>query len=425
MNNTDEMLKRILLNMRYDSRKTLRENSNLLSENDKRDTIEYWDNLYKKGKVTKDMYDYHIERIEGLELTKSFTKGMKQKKFQGNEEWNDQPKNSVYNVYDKSTIVTYKSVIPGKFLTAPLLGTPSVKPLSYHSKNQPYYEEGAKRMFGLACQVLSGTNDKYKVGYDNMTDYYMDDNGNRCQPTKSYIEITNTGRDSKYDYQRISDMDNRNKEYFYRQKNTTEWKTPNYKMKESIMSGVTFDSGGINIQGIKQRTKYEYPAGCKPLPFDTCLRWSWRSLYEYGGVDGGLDSFEYFENKGSTKITYKACIKGANSYTPWLSEYAGYYDTSKMTEGSYNESLGVKIGMTCPKDTITSLPSTPSVYYGSENNQSVSDLEKKDELARKYSAEAESYYKEKSAYNRVGERTQLEIDAMSSVVSGGLRIVGK
>ena len=169
MNNTDEMLKRILLNMRYDSRKTLRENSNLLSENDKRDTIEYWDNLYKKGKVTKDMYDYHIERIEGLELTKSFTKGMKQKKFQGNEEWNDQPKNSVYNVYDKSTIVTYKSVIPGKFLTAPLLGTPSVKPLSYHSKNQPYYEEGAKRMFGLACQVLSGTNDKYKVAYSNVS----------------------------------------------------------------------------------------------------------------------------------------------------------------------------------------------------------------------------------------------------------------
>jgi len=81
--------------------------------------------------------------------------------------------------------------------------------------------------------------------------------------------------------------------------------------------------------------------------------------------------------------------------------------------------------MTCPKGAITSLPSTPSVYYGSENNQSVSDLEKKDELARKYSAEAESYYKEKSAYNRVGERTQLEIDAMSSVVSGGLRIVGK
>jgi len=396
MKNADEILNRILLNMKYDSRKTLKEQS--VSGN--------------INQIPKNPYETDVQQF----ISK------KQPKIPaGRTEWSDEPSDGTYNEYDKSTVITYKSVIPGEFITAPLIGkTYRVEPLTFHDKNIPFNENSAKSLFGNSCQKLSGQNEKYPVGYSK-DDYYMYDNGNKCKPIKIYSEITNTKRDSVYDYQKVSGDTGVN--YFYRKKGTKEWKNPtNTSIKNEIATKVDFSNP------LDEKIKYEYPQGCKPLPFDVCLRWSWMSLNQYGGVDKGLSSFKL--QNGNKTTTYNACIKIPTNFnktmtTPWLAEYSGYYDVSKTTEGTYEPSLGVKVSGICPKGTITSLPATPSVYYGNENNQSESNLKKKEELAKGYINQEENKYKEQSNYGRVGEKAQSEIDIASIVISTGLRIVGK
>ena len=65
MNNTDDLLKRILLNMKYDSRKTLKENVNLVNDLltegwEKFPCMEYHPNS-KKVKLTDGSYGYMID----------------------------------------------------------------------------------------------------------------------------------------------------------------------------------------------------------------------------------------------------------------------------------------------------------------------------------------------------------------------------
>jgi hypothetical protein len=395
MKNADEILKKILLNMKYDSSKSLKEQS-------------VSGNSYQ---IPKNPYETDVRQF----ISK------KQPKIPaGRTEWSDEPSDGSYNEYDKSTVITYKSIIPGELITAPLIGKYRVEPLTFHDKNIPFNESSAKSLFGNSCQKLSGQSEKYTVGYSK-DDYYMYDNGNKCEPIKTYSEITNTKRDAVYDYQKVSG--NTGVNYFYRKKGTKEWKNPtNVSIKNEIATKVDFSNP------LDEKIKYEYPQGCKPLPFDVCLRWSWMSLNQYGGVDKGLSSFK-FQN-GNEITTYKACIKIPTNFnktitTPWLAEYSGYYDTSKTTEGTYDPSLGVKVSSICPKGAITSLPATPSVYYGNENNQSESNLKKKEELAKKYINQEEDKYKEQSNNAYIGEKAQSDIDVASIVISTGLRIVGK
>ena len=233
MKNADELLKRILLNMRYDPKMSLNENKVVILSEDnpnKRDTKEYWDGLLKKGKVDQKTYDYHIDRILDLDLNKSFTGAVKRSSGVKSEIDTKE--------YDNATYVTYQTVMAGKTLSFPITWK-GLQPLKWHDKNEPFNEFSAKYFFGKSCMRLSGQDPNYKLGVNDDKDFYVDNLGNRCLP--------------------------------------------------------------IN--------EHEYNVGCKPLPFDVCLKWSWKSLMEFGGVDKGLKRFSYQKDKDTPIIYYSACVK--------------------------------------------------------------------------------------------------------------------
>ena len=412
MNNADEILKRVLLNMRYDSRKTLNENKETILNEDgnpnKKDTKEFWDELFKKGKIDKKTYDYQIERIDGLELSNSFNGAVKKL----NTPYSDETST---NAYDDATYVTYKTVVPGKNISFPITSK-GLQPLKWHDKNLPYNDYKAKYLFGNSCLRLSGKDPNYKVGYDHMKDYYIDDNGNQCKPTSNSQVFFNKTYDKKYDYKREMDWTSEDFDYkhYYTPKGTEDWKLASGEMLKFILKNVPF----IN----DPKTEYYYKSGCKPLPYDICLKWSWKSLMEFGGVDKGLERFSYQKSKESPLVYYSACMRKNNF--PWLSEYAGFYDESKMTKGSYNELVKQETGGSCDQDSITDLPSIPSIKYG-RNNESSSDINQMKKIANTYSNQQEKYYNLVNSGSELAEPDKQKITQINSVVLGGLRIKGR
>ena len=347
MKNADELLKRILLNMRYDPKMSLNENKVVILSEDnpnKRDTKEYWDGLLKKGKVDQKTYDYHIDRIIDLDLNKSFTGAVKRSSGVKSEIDTKE--------YDNATYVTYQTVMAGKTLSFPITWK-GLQPLKWHDKNEPFNEFSAKYFFGKSCMRLSGQDPNYKLGVNDDKDFYVDNLGNRCLP--------------------------------------------------------------IN--------EHEYNVGCKPLPFDVCLKWSWKSLMEFGGVDKGLKRFSYQKDKDTPIIYYSACVK--KNELPWLYVYDGFFDESKIVSGSYDETLKQKTGGYCDRNSISKLPTVPSVEYG-KNNKSSSDPEEMDRISTIYASEQGKYYHELSGTEReLYGSTKQNVDQIKSVTLNGLRIKGK
>lgn len=310
MKNADELLKRILLNMKYDSSKTLNENKNLV--------------LSEQPIVRK-------PKDKGKKVVSSEIKSEE---------------------YDESTYVTYKTVVDGKTLSFPITWK-GLQPLSWHDKNEPYNEYSAKYFFGKACMRISGQDPTYKVGVDDEKDFYVDDSGNRCLPI----------------------------------------------------------------------SEHKYNVGCKLLPYDTCLKWSWKSLMEFGGVDKGLKRFEYQKDKNSPKIYYSACVNRV--WFPWLYQYGGFFDESKSTKGVYDELNKQVVGGSCDRNSITKLPSVPSVEYG-RNNMSSADPEEMDRISTIYASEQGKYYHELAGTEReLYGSTKQNVEQIKSVTLNGLRIKGK
>lgn len=468
MNNTEDILKRILLNMKYDSRKTLSENYeiSLLEDDNKRDTKEYWDNLYRKGKIDKKTYDYHIERIEDLEFNKSVNKGVKT--------INSEPE----GIYQSQSFVTYKTVVPGKTLTVPdtkfvkLFGTENksnfLEPLVWHDKNKPYNDVSAKQLFEKACTRTS-------IEGDNT--YFIDNQGNQCKhldkngnyiikgdytyELKSYsvgspaqIKIKN-GTSASFD--KTTKLINI--PVFYTAKNAylndiEEQEIATFNCGDFI----TINNVKYGINDIEKQTKGgdfltsafkkyfclndkvidfsstiakqgTYDSNCKALDKNLCLQWSWTSLQVYGGVDKGLERFKLYESYEKAKlddgVTYQACAgipKDSKQKYPWFTQYTGFYDESKFKPTDQTTIWG------CPANAITTLPTIPTFSYGNdEYNISISDQDKKEQYLKNLKSKEYQYDAPwligKDEYFK--ETDDMVKNKTLSAVGGGIRIKGK
>jgi hypothetical protein len=449
MNNTEDILKRILLNMKYDSRKTLSENYeiSLLEDDNKRDTKEYWDNLYRKGKIDKKTYDYHIERIEDLELSKSLTKGIKS--------INSEPTKE----YFTESFITYKTVVPGKTLTVPdtRFGKQSgiqsksniLQPLVWHEKNKPYDETNANRVFSKTCEN---------------TGYFIDDQGNQC---KHLDKNGNYKIQGNYTLTKYSDVlagypmqimikkdqpiiiDKTGKyisfNVFYEDENGVELPLPypatfncsqyvtlNNQKYGHTQSDIQFGKDYF-IKTLKQKfcennkvinfsntmlKQGTFDTKCKVLEKDVCVRWSWESMQTYGAIDKGLKKFKLFESHEKAKdndgTTYSACVgipKDSEEKYPWFTQYVGFYDESKFVKSS-----DPNVAWACPSNAITTLPTIPTFSYGNDKyNLSISDQEKKDEYLKDFDTKI----------NTKDEQQDLQKNKTIAAVSAGIRIKGK
>jgi hypothetical protein len=422
MINENDILKRILLNMKYDSSMTLNEN-----------------------------YDQVIYE----QTTNSNV---------------NQSKPDVDPNYDKNTKLSYQTVIYNEFLTVPLLKSP-ITPLEWHNSSEPYNEQAAKSVFGEKCLTLSGQNKKYVPGKRPDVDFFIDDDGNKCEPQDdmkqfgldpngSYIvqndqvflpfTIQNPGSPSSVKIKKGTPMN-----YDFEKKFISfgVYYTLNNKEVLSNLAGVfkcdTPDRIYVGSQEYKQNKveaqlvntlnkKYcksgkiidytnnlkkfgTYKSGCKPIPFDICLKWSWKSLYEFGGVNKGLKKFELKRSKDEEPVVYGACI--SKSWFPWESTYTGFYDISKY-ETKYSEELDQLVASYCPPGAKTKLSSIPIFKIGEGDlNVNVSrrqNDEKAEELAYEKSL---SFGKELERTYVEGSRTDMVKKVQNSIKSG-IRIKG-
>lgn len=435
--------------MKYDSRKTLSENKEifLLEADNKRDTKEYWDNLYKKGKIDKKTYDYHIERIDDLEFSKSVTKNIGSIKSEPEKE------------YFAESFVTYKTVVPGKTITVPdvRFGTKSsiqnesniVEPLDWHDKNKPYDETNAKRVFSKACEN---------------TGYFIDNQGNQCKhlDKNGNYKIQNDYTLTKYadvlagypmqikikKNQPVTIDKNRkfvSFNVYYDDENGVEMVLPypvtfncgtyvtlNNQKYGHTQSDIQFGKDYL-IKTLKQKfcennkiidfsntiqKQGTFDTKCKALEQDVCVRWSWTTMQTYGAIDKGLKRFKLFESYEKAKMgegtTYSACVgipKDSEEKYPWFTQYTGFYDESKFVKSS-----DPNVAWACPSNAITTLPTIPTFSYGNDKyNVSISDQEKKDEYLKNFDTKIDTE----------NEQESIQKNKTLSAVGGGIRIKGK
>jgi hypothetical protein len=433
MINENEILKRILLNMKYDSSMTLSENYNQVIYEQKsknRNTKEYWDELYKNRKIDKKKYDFEIERIADEEFGKSMSNVLKSSKYRTESE----------NDYYSQSYITYKTVIPGKTISVPDVRFKNLskieyrntilQPLLWHSKEMPYSEENAKRIFSNACSKVN---------------YFIDKNYNQCETYSILTQIissnktlgnSQTNNDKKYNYKKEYSPKSNSVKYYYQNNKTWVEAKDNFRVKLQYwdLNDKIFD--GAQVKETKVPSDQQ---NCTKLDPETCIRWSWNSMNLYGGIDKGLKRFilysDYEKAKAGEGTTYSACVgipKDSKEKYPWFTQYVGFYDESKFIKSENPEQPWA-----CPESAITKLPAIPSFSYGNKTyNKSISNDNEKEEYVDKITKDYMKSQEEKGyeyswfSFDETDETEQDRIRQenkakIQSVISGGIRIKGK
>ena len=433
MTDVEKILKKILLNMKYDSRKTLTENT----ESTNQDCIPFSFQLdeYKLNELRSKQYPElgkygdgkcKCERDPCLRYDKNCCQEP------------EEPKNVLF---DDSLYKTYQTVIPNELITVPMItkySTYVITPIGWHDVNEAYNEDSATQIFGTPCKKIAGLIPKYPLGWNAKESYFIKSDGTRCKSLgmKEWW-VENTTSDKTYDYLQkafynthwtesgtnvfagkkfgeapdLTNIDKPQKEkkyetspykveYYYRKKNETNWTKSSGESERSIQEKITFTwETGYGRNG--------YDDGCKPLDYNVCLRWSWKSL-GMSGVDGGLKYFKYESKDGSKN--YSACIKvGGNGDEngikfPWFSVYKDFYDDSQLT--TYYDEIGVE------KQGCRGLPNLSTIPDFVINGSGVGSLNKKqkEELEKLYqSKQSESwkYIGKMDSYDEIGPRGKI------------------
>jgi hypothetical protein len=398
MSNENDILKRILLNMRYDSSMTLNENYNsVLNEDDF--------NLF--GKKKKKPYATELNDKE----------------------------------YYSQSFVTYKTVVPNKTITVPDVRFKDqsgikyreniLEPITWHDNTLPYNEENANRLFAKKCSTI---------------EYYIDKNYNQCQTYTIYTKEISSGKNlelyvkspiEKYKYKKEYFSNSNIVKYYYVTKKGWTEATGEYreKLKGWDLNEKIFDGAGTNKTQIVPVDQQN----CTKLDQETCVKWSWNSLTIYGGINKGLKRFklysDYEKAKAGEGIVYSACVgipKDSEETYPWFTQYVGFYDESKFVK-TEDPNQPWK----CPENAITTLPTIPTFSYGNQKyNKSISNDEEKEKYVNQT---GENYMKgqQEKGYeyswfstdetdienqNKMREDNKKKLE---SVISGGIRIKGK
>ena len=236
-----------------------------------------------------------------------------------------QPKREKINDEDAIPYSTFKSVVNNKNIYLPSrivkqkgktkFVTPNI--IKKVTTSESYDPKLAEEYFGSQCSKLSGNHPKYNVGYYKQLDYYIDDSGNQCTPIPYKViskEVVKKGQKTPSVIE------------------TDVW-------QNDLSKPVTLKNGSTI-----QKSKYKYPQGCKPIPYDTCLRYSWKNLHSFGAQNDGIlefekETYDVGSSKGSvggfeptrtntTKISYGACL--SDDWFPWLSNFVGYLPKTQI-----------------------------------------------------------------------------------------------
>jgi hypothetical protein len=336
-------------------------------------------------------------------------------------------------VTDYAELRFFKTVIPGKLLSGPRkyideenymkdTFTTKYKDIRYHNKDAPYDEKMAIGIFGFACASLAGLNPEYEPGQDIFVDYFIDANGDECKPlaaTNNTYSVINTTFDNVYDYKITQNIKSEVLGYYYRKKGDVNWIKAEGNTLKNITTKIDFRAGGNKI------TKNRYPEGCKPIPYNVCLKWSWNSLYQYGGVNGGIKAFKYQETKTSPVITYIACMN-MEHMRPWTATYTNFYDDSKITDPVYSDLLNAETVGFCTGEP-SKFPTTPTVYLGAPTsseifNYTATDPTDKEKLTNQLNDYSDEVFKKAEIVGQTKKyfKAQNEFAALN-----GLRIQGK
>jgi len=200
----------------------------------------------------------------------------------------------------------------------------------YKIKNLKYLnnfdKETAEKFFGRQCKKLSGTHPKYDVGYDFKVDYFIDNSGNQCFPNVLKNQIVN------------SSTNNNLKTYTKREFNLP--------IKKSTLLK---NGNNINI------SKNSYPEGCKPIPYDYCLSFSWSQMKEKNNLNGvysftlekynvELKSADFFNNNPTSSVP-KEILQSTKTYTavmteewfPWFNQFKNIDNQGQIYVENYQE----------------------------------------------------------------------------------------
>lgn len=176
------------------------------------------------------------------------------------------------------------------------------------TSSEPFNQEIAENYFGSQCLKLSGRHPKYDVGYVKELDYYIDNSGEQCFPIPQKTIVKQDGK--------------------------TNTEVSVYQL--DLPKPITLKNGN-NIQ----KSKYKYKNGCRPVDYQFCLTWSWKSLHSNGSQEDGVLEFEEisadenapttgsaggFEPLNTTKTEYRGCI--TDEWFPWTNSFVGYLKKS-------------------------------------------------------------------------------------------------
>jgi len=449
MNDREDLLKKILLHMKYDSKNTLSENKNnlkpLLTEKciplntvltDRKNKGNYRSDKYKElGKWGDGRCP--CKDSQCLEFNENCCKPVLYGK-------NEPASGSIdAALYKDNTPIVVQTAGIGKYLTIPRGVYEDVTFVDWVDKNTPYYEPSAKFMFGKYCLFLSGEYPGYPAGYNGERDYFIDDKGNRCKSKVIKVETINTVHSPKYtDYKRVGNQisgqgyqtDELTNKYYYSEKGKNKWVEAKGKDLENIKTKVDFDT----VQaGISPKFLDVYDDGCKPLPLDVCLKWSWASLYNFGAADKGLKEFSfkkwsYDENNEKVyepEVTYKTCWRAESYYKPWTARYSGdFYRKDKIGDPVYMKALNSEVSGGCPG--AAKFKQIPDIYLGGglssePYNVATLDDSTREEIVNKTVNAYKKETLEKGVKRMDRKIWEFETAKIGMVAASGLRLQGK
>jgi hypothetical protein len=424
MSNVDDILKQILLNMNYDSSKTLLENRKIITEA----CIPLSEPLndFVKGKNRSDKYPELGKWEDGTCRCEEDTKCLKFKK-NCCKTVGKPVANIKSSQEDEETIfVSYQSVVPQQIITVPMLKY-GFHVSEWHETNETYVEGEWDTIFGKPCKRLAGLDETFTLGENPEKNYFVKENGERCPTSTSTIKywiVYNNVRDNKYSYRQKWEYKNgKDSEptlvgYYYKEKGkpdvASNWIEAKGKTLEAIKTKVEF----IWARGFELM---QFPEDCKPLDYEVCMRWSHRALL-LSGVEGGAKTFSTQDPITKEQKKYTACIQVGGEgdkqgvHWPWYSRYYNFYDMSqievKMVDGKEERFChGLQDIIQIPDFKIGNNP------VGSKNESQIEDLENKKE-------DAVDGYKEqnvrasimKNVNTRLGN--ELEMYKMGAIVMG-------
>jgi hypothetical protein len=291
MINENDILKKILLNMKYDSSKTMNENINSLDENfineddyetrykKLRQAQKDMDNAgyYAKGDYQKQIQDIGFENMR-YDVTSKFIWDKYKNK-------NELPKESTENqLISVNSVVLNEKLYQNNF---------KLTPLDWTTNGAPYNEAKAVEYFGVQCMKLSGRYPTYSVGYSEEWDYYVSTSTNeRCKPKKiKYVHNTDKNK-------------------------------VDLVLQNKLSKPITLKNG--KSYGY---TKFTYDADCKPIDYNVCLRYSWQTLFSLGVNNNSILKFKKENAQYKTNVTYVGCM--TDNWFPWYNRFVGYIEDNK------------------------------------------------------------------------------------------------